>query len=238
MSSHLLPNKIIVVVPTYNNPKTIANVAKDVLENGYKLIIVDDGSTIKVSDLVEKNPDITILRHEINQGKGQAILTGAKKAKELGYDYFISLDGDGQHLPSQIEKILNACDADNQIIIGARNFDIENVPNGSKFGRWFSNFWACWDTEQEIKDSLSGFRLYPTSILDLKIRTLRFDWEMEVLVKHSWKGRLIKEVTIECYYPTPEERVSHFKKFWDTAAIVMVHIRLLPFKFLLKKRYK
>ena len=234
----MLLNKIIVVVPTYNNPKTIANVAKDILENGYKLIIVDDGSSTKVSDLVEKHPDITILRHEINQGKGQAILTGAKKAKELGYDYFISLDGDGQHLPSQIEKILNACDGENQIIIGARNFDIENVPNGSKFGRWFSNFWACWDTEQEIKDSLSGFRLYPTSILDLDIRTLRFDWEMEVLVKHSWKGRLIKEVIIECYYPTAEERVSHFKKFWDTAAIVMVHIRLLPFKFLLKKRYK
>lgn len=234
----MLLNKIIVVVPTYNNPKTIANVTRDILENGYKLIIVDDGSSTKVSDLVEKHPDITILRHEINQGKGQAILTGAKKAKELGYDYFISLDGDGQHLPSQIEKIVNACDGENQIIIGARNFDIENVPNGSKFGRWFSNFWACWDTEQEIKDSLSGFRLYPTSILDLKIRTLRFDWEMEVLVKHSWKGRLIKEVIIECYYPTAEERVSHFKKFWDTAAIVMVHIRLLPFKFLLKKRYK
>ncbi|CAM3499403.1 glycosyltransferase family 2 protein [Arcobacter aquimarinus] len=234
----MLQDKIFVVIPTYNNPKTIVNVANDVIKNGYKLIIVDDGSTIKVTDLIESHPDIIILRHEINQGKGQAILTGAKKVKELGHDYFISLDGDGQHLASQIEKILSAHDGKDQIIIGARNFDIDNVPNGSKFGRWFSNFWACWDTEQEIKDSLSGFRLYPTSILDLNIKTLRFDWEMEVLVKHSWKGRLIKEVIIECYYPTPEERVSHFKKFWDTAAIVMVHIRLLPFKFLLKKRYK
>ena len=83
-----------VIIPTYNNPKTIANVAKDVIENGYELIIVDDGSTIKVSDLVEKHPSITILRHEVNQGKGQAILTGASKVKELGYDYFISLDGE------------------------------------------------------------------------------------------------------------------------------------------------
>ena len=120
-------NKIIVVIPTYNNPKTIANVAKDVIENGHELIIVDDGSSIKVSDLVEKHPNIRILRHELNQGKGQAILTGAKKAKELGYNYFISLDGDGQHLASQIEKIVSACDGEDQIIIGARNFDIDNV---------------------------------------------------------------------------------------------------------------
>jgi len=231
-------DEIIVVVPTLNNDKTIQAVVSDVLNHNYKLIVVDDGYDNPVENILEKNENLTILRHEQNLGKGEAILTGARKAAQLGYKYFITLDGDGQHLASQIQKILTACDGENQIIIGARDFDIENVPNGSKFGRWFSNFWACWDTEQEIKDSLSGFRLYPTSILDLIIKTSRFDWEMEVLVKHAWKSRLIKEVIIDCYYPTPEERVSHFKKFWDTAAIVMVHIRLLPLKFILKKRYQ
>lgn len=230
---------IVVVVPTYNNPLTIANVANDVLSHGYSLIIVDDGSDTPVAEIISsQSENLTILRHTINQGKGEAIITGAKEAQKRGFSYFISLDGDGQHLASQIETISSACDGENQIIIGARNFEIHNVPNGSKFGRWFSNFWACWDTEQIITDSLSGFRLYPTSILDLIIKTKRFDWEMEVLVKHAWKGRLIKEVSIECYYPTPEERVSHFKKFWDTAAIVMVHVKLLPWKFFLKKRYQ
>lgn len=231
-------NEIIVVIPTYNNDLSIQKVVDDVLSFNLKAIVVDDGYDTPVEQILIPHPNLTVLRHSVNKGKGEAILTGARKAKELGYNYFISLDGDGQHLASQIEKIINACDGENQIIIGARNFEIDNVPNGSKFGRWFSNFWACWDTEQEIKDSLSGFRLYPISILDLDIRTSRFDWEMEVLVKHSWKKRLIKEVTIECYYPTPEERVSHFKKFWDTAAIVMVHIRLLPLKFFLKRRYR
>ena len=230
---------IVVVVPTYNNPLTISNVASDILSHGYRLIIIDDGSEIKVSNIITSpNEKLTILRHEINQGKGAAIITGMKEAQQQGYTYCASMDGDGQHLASQIETICNACDRADQIIIGARNFEINHVPNGSKFGRWFSNFWACWDTEQTITDSLSGFRLYPTSILDLIIKTKRFDWEMEVLVKHAWKGRLIKEVTIECYYPSPEERVSHFKKFWDTAAIVMVHVKLLPWKFLLKKRYQ
>lgn len=231
-------NEIIVVIPTYNNDLSIQKVVDDVLSFNLNAIVVDDGYDTPVEQILKPHPNLIVLKHPINKGKGEAILTGARKAKELGYNYFISLDGDGQHLASQIEKIIGACDGENQIIIGARNFEIDNVPNGSKFGRWFSNFWACWDTEQEIKDSLSGFRLYPISILDLDIRTTRFDWEMEVLVKHSWKRRLIKEVTIECYYPTPEERVSHFKKFWDTAAIVMVHVRLLPLKFFLKKRYR
>jgi glycosyltransferase involved in cell wall biosynthesis len=231
-------SEIIVVIPTYNNDSTIQRVVDDVLSYNVKTIVVDDGYDVPVEEILIKNSNLIVLRHSTNKGKGEAILSGARKAKELGYKYFISLDGDGQHLASQIEKILSACDGENQIIIGARNFDIDNVPNGSKFGRWFSNFWATWDTEQEIEDSLSGFRLYPISILDLDIKTSRFDWEMEVLVKHSWKKRLIKEVTIECYYPSPEERVSHFKKFWDTAAIVMVHIRLLPLKFFLKKKYK
>ena len=231
------PN-VIVVVPTYNNPLTIQKVAEDVLTHGYKLIIVDDGSSTPVTSLLKAHENLTLLRHETNQGKGAAIITGAKEAQKQGFDYFISLDGDGQHLASEIAKIVDACDGEHQIIIGARNFEINHVPNGSKFGRWFSNFWACWDTEQRITDSLSGFRLYPTSILDLVIETKRFDWEMEVLVKHAWKKRLIKEVVVECYYPKPEERVSHFKKFWDTAAIVMVHVKLLPCKFYLKKRYR
>lgn len=231
-------NEIIVIIPTYNNDNTIQNVVNDVLSHNYKVIVIDDGYDNPVKNILTPHKDLTILEHNKNRGKGEAILTGAREAKRLGYKYFISLDGDGQHLASQIEKIIDSCKNEDEIIIGARDFDIDNVPNGSKFGRWFSNFWATWDTEQEIKDSLSGFRLYPISILDLEISTSRFDWEMEVLVKHSWKGRKIKEVIIDCYYPTPEERVSHFKKFWDTAAIVMVHIRLLPLKFILKRRYK
>ena len=232
-------NNLVVIVPTYNNPLTIEHVAKDVLEHGYGLIIVDDGSDIPVRDIITwKHENLSILRHESNQGKGEAIMTAAREVHKRGYAYFISLDGDGQHLASQVEKITDACDDADQIIIGARNFEINHVPNGSKFGRWFSNFWACWDTEQLITDSLSGFRLYPVSILDLIIKTKRFDWEMEVLVKHAWKGRIIKEVIVECYYPNPEERVSHFKKFWDTAAIVMVHIKLLPWKSFIKKRYQ
>jgi len=224
---------MITIIPTYNNPLTIKNVAFDVISHGYKLIIIDDGSSTIVESLfneVEKE-NIIFLRHSENKGKGEAIITGVTKAKELGYTHVVSLDGDGQHLASQSKLLIEACSGD-EIIIGARNFEIDNIPNGSKFGRWFSNFWARWDTGQDITDSLSGFRIYPTSILSLPIKTSRFDWEMEVIVRHADANRKIKEVVIECYYPTAEERVSHFRKFSDTMAIVWVHIQILPFKWL------
>ena len=225
-------NKTIIIIPTYNNPNSIKQVTFDVLNHNYEVIVVDDGSDIPIQELFsqEEQKGIYFVRHNINQGKGEAIVSGTKKAKELGFTHVLSIDGDGQHLASQAKLLLDICEGD-EIIIGARNFDLEHVPNGSKFGRWFSNMWACWDTGQVIEDSLSGYRIYPISILDLTIKTKRYDWEMEVIVRHADAGKKIKEVTIECYYPTPEERVSHFKKFWDTMAIVWVHIQILPFKW-------
>ncbi len=222
---------IIAVVPTLNNDKTIHGVIEDILSFGYKVIVVDDGYTNPLSSFLNQDENVTIIRHETNKGKGEAILSGARKAKEMGYDYFVTLDGDAQHKASEIKKLQDALLKDNQIVIGARNFDIANVPNGSKFGRWFSNFWACWDTGYTITDSLSGFRIYPVSILELPYKTSKFDWEMEVLVRHAWAGYEIVETVIECYYPKVEDRVTHFRKFEDTMAIVWVHVRMLPIKW-------
>lgn len=225
-------NKVIVVIPTYNNPNTIKDVVYDVLAHNYEVIVIDDGSDLLIKDLFseEEQKKIHFVRHDVNQGKGTAIINGAKKAKELGYTHILSMDGDGQHLASQAHLLIDVCDGD-EIIIGARNLNLEHVPFGSKFGRWFSNMWACWDTGQTITDSLSGYRIYPVSILELPIKTKRFDWEMEVLVRHADAGKKIKEVAIECHYPTAKERVSHFRNFEDTMAIVWVHVQILPFKW-------
>ena len=123
---------IIVIVPTLNNDLTIQNVVDDILSFGYKVIVIDDGYTNPVSNFLKQNDNVTIIRHEINQGKGQAILTGAKKVKEFGYDYFVSMDGDGQHLAREVHKLLEARNEDEQLIIGSRNFDIDNIPVKSK----------------------------------------------------------------------------------------------------------
>jgi len=230
----------IVVVPTFNNPKTIKNVVEDILRHNYHLIIVDDGSQKPVNQIIDKEKyhNVSIIRHNHNQGKGSAILSGAKKAKELGYKNFVSMDGDGQHLASQIKKLIDTNNSKNQIVLGCRNFNIDNIPKKSKIGRSFHNFWIKVNTNFDIKDSLTGFRLYPVSILDLDLKKKGFNFEIEVLVKHFWKFHNLTQTTIECYYPTFEERVSHFDNYKDTTQFILLHFKLMFQKYYFKYKLR
>lgn len=217
-------NNYSIIIPVYNNPKTIKKVVEDSLLLDSFIIVIDDGSDIKVSTLLEKNQNLTILRHQTNQGKGVAILTGAKEAKRRGFEYIISIDGDGQHYPKEILHLLPLL-KDEKIIIGARKFK-ENVPNSSKFGRGFSNFWIWAESGRWLTDTQSGFRAYPLSILDLNLTQSRYDLEIEVLIKHLWSKKEIEEVAIEVYYPPKGTRVSHFDKVKDNIRLSKIHSKL------------
>lgn len=220
--------KAAVVIPTLDND-TIQVVVDDARSFGYDVIVVDDGCRVPITQTLRDDKKVHIITHHENIGKGEALYNGAKKAKELGYKYFVSMDADGQHLAKEIRKLTNAInEGDDIIVIGARDFNIANVPDGSKIGRAISNFWAILNTSINITDSLSGFRLYPISILDLPTKAKKFDYEIEVIVRHSWLKKKIKEVVIQCYYPTAQERVSHFRKWRDTTSIVLLHMKLLP----------
>lgn len=219
-----------VVIPVYNSPY-IKEVVKSVLDLGYYVIVVDDGSTPKI-----ELEDVEVITHEANMGKGEAILSGAKRAKELGFEYFVTMDADKQHIATEIKKLTDAYE-DNTIVIGCRNFEHENVPNSSKFGRKFSNFWVNLETFKKFKDTQSGFRVYPVSILELDIKNKRFDFEIEVLVLHVYRGGRVKDVDVECYYPPKEERVSHFDKLKDNIRLSKIHSKLTMQRFLLLRGF-
>ncbi len=224
--------KTCIVVPVYNSPY-IKEVIEDLLQYDYKIIVVDDGSDNKVQ-LSDSN--IKLITHPVNMGKGQAILTGAQKAKELGYESFVTIDADKQHLSSEILKLVNAYQ-ENTIVIGNRNFEHEHVPKSSKFGRKFSNFWVTLETFQKLGDTQSGFRMYPISILDLNIKNRRFDFEIEVLALHAYKKRKIIDVEVECYYPPEDERVSHFDKIKDNIRLSLLHSKLVTQRFFLLRGF-
>jgi len=213
-----------IVIPVYNNPTTIRDVVDDALNTGATVIVVDDGSVPTVSFEVESDR-LYLLHHVHNAGKGEAILTGGKKARDLGFVSFFIVDADGQHFPEEIEnfadKNLEEC-----IVIGCRRF-AENVPTSSKFGRRFSNFWIWSETGLHLDDTQSGFRSYPISVLELDLQRRRYDFEIEILVKHVWNGGCIEEVEIEVYYPKPEDRISHFHAFKDNMRLTKLHSRLV-----------
>lgn len=220
-----------VVIPVYNSPY-IDEVIKDALKYDYQLIVVDDGSDTKVS--VPEN--VILITHKQNMGKGEAILSGAKKAKELGYDFFVTMDADKQHLASEIYKLIDAYKP-NSIVIGNRNFEHENVPDSSKFGRKFSNFWIKLETFKTLGDTQSGFRAYPVNILDLNIKNKRFDFEIEVLALHSYRGGEIIDVDTECYYPPSDERVTHFDKVKDNIRLSLIHTKLVLQRYILLRGF-
>ena len=217
-----------VVIPVYNSPY-IDEVVKDVHSLGYKIIVVDDGSDKQILFDLD---GVEVIHHPTNMGKGEAILSGAKRVKDLGYDAFVTFDGDKQHLSSEITKLISAYKK-NSIVIGNRNFDVKNVPDSSKFGRKFSNFWVFLETFKRLGDTQSGLRIYPISILDLNIKNKRFDFEIEVLALHSYRGGEIIDVLVDCFYPPQEERVSHFDKVKDNVRLTKAHTKLMLQRYIL-----
>ncbi len=225
-------NRYCIVIPVYNNHETIYDVVFKCLELNQFVIVVDDGSDIMVDSILGLHHSLTILRHNINRGKGKAIITGAKEAKRLGFEYIVTIDGDGQHYPCEFFKLLPVME-DNTIVIGCREFE-ENVPNSSKFGRVFSNFWIFLETGVWLDDTQSGFRAYPISILELDLTHSRYDFEIEVIVKHIWAQRDVKEAKIRVYYPPSDKRVSHFDKLRDNIRLSKIHSKLVLINVLRK----
>lgn len=222
------------VIPVFNNRGTIMDVALGARRIFENVLVVDDGSTDlpdAFADILEHN-GIHLITHSVNQGKGAALKTALKYCKENYINYMIALDGDGQHSPQDILRFKallekNAPYAD-AIAVGVRDFNTMNVPGPSRFGRAFSNFWVRLETGVNCNDTQSGFRAYPVkAISQLKLRCVRYNFEIEVLVKTLWGGCRLLELPISVKYEPPEKRVSHFRPFADNLRLSLLHTALV-----------
>ena len=227
--------KICVIIPTYNNERTLKRVIDGVLEITDDLIVINDGATDSTSRILKKYTDITQIYLPKNKGKGNALRVGFKKAEELGYEFSITIDSDGQHYPEDIAVFVNQLEFEtnkNILLIGSRNMNQEAVPGGSSFGNKFSNFWYKVETSIQLKDTQSGFRLYPLKELNkIKFYTSKFEFEIENIVKAAWKGIIVKNVPVKVLYDE-QERVSHFRPFKDFARISLLNTWLVLVAFI------
>jgi glycosyltransferase involved in cell wall biosynthesis len=214
-----------VVIPTYNNEKTLEGVILDVLRVTPHIIVVSDGSTDKTGDILKRFTDITVIEYAPNQGKGHALQTGFKRAVEMGFEYAVTLDSDGQHfakdIPLFIQKIKEIPGA---LIVGSRTLPQEKLRKGSGFANKFSNFWFRLIAGVSLPDTQSGFRLYPVKLLqNTRFFTGKYEFELEVLIRSAWKGIPVLNIPIGVFYPEKSERVSHYRPFRDFARISMVN---------------
>ena len=155
--------------------------------------------------------DISVIRHEKNRGKGEAIMTAAEYIAAKGGLFMITIDADGQHYPEDLDKFIPLLsDDDSSIVIGCRNFNAENIPGSSRFGRKFANFWLRVETGISIGDCQSGFRAYPVKhLLRLKLHGAHYDFESEVLARAVWAGLELKTVEVDVWYPEPRKGFRH-----------------------------
>lgn len=226
-----------VCIPTFNNERTIVQVVTDCLtQTSLPLVVIDDGSDFDVKAKLENSNlqviseaflhnRIEVIRHTANEGKGQAIQNAFVDSIKKGFTHLLTIDGDGQHPASEITNLVEAAQKYPwNVIVGKRKLGDANVPTATKFGRKFSNFWLTYQTGHQICDSQSGFRIYPLfHVQTMNFFTVRFDFEIEVLIRLLWRNVKISEVEVETFYPPPHERVTHFNKLWDNVRISLLN---------------
>jgi glycosyltransferase involved in cell wall biosynthesis len=234
---HIDRLKICVIIPTYNNHKTLKRVLDSVLNYTSNVIVVNDGSTDTTVNILENYAHLVQVHHSKNKGKGTALRNGFKKALELNYNYAITIDSDGQHFASDIPSFIVALEKEgDSLLIGSRNMTQENVPKKSSFGNKFSNFWFWFETGNKLEDTQSGFRLYPLQKIPARYFTNKFEFEIEVIVRSAWKDIPVKNIPVQVLYD-PTERVSHFRPFQDFTRISILNTVLVTISlFFIKPR--
>jgi glycosyltransferase involved in cell wall biosynthesis len=222
---------VAVVIPAFNEGKTIRDLVERALCQVAHVIVVDDGSSDGTANVLQ-GLNITLLRHPVNQGKAVSLWDGMREARKRRIAGIITLDGDGQHLPEDIPRLLAAFRQNpNTIVIGARLHEKANIPRARYNANQFANFWISWAAGYRIADSQSGFRIYPTALLDrVKIvhrRSSGFVFESEILIEAARRGVTSIPVAISAIY-AKQARPSHFRPIFDIAHIVfMVAWKLL-----------
>ncbi|MBK5720104.1 DUF2062 domain-containing protein [Dysgonomonas sp. Marseille-P4677] len=235
---------IVVIIPTYNNDKTLLSVIEGVKRYSKHIIVINDGSTDTTAQILATTTDIQTITHPVNKGKGYALKTGLLAAKKLGFRYAITIDSDGQHYPSDIPAFVDEIEKlPDTMLVGARNLTADNMPGKNTFANKFSNFWFRLETGIKLNDTQSGYRLYPLHrIGEMKYCTAKYEFELEMIVFLAWKGVDVKNIPVNVYYPPEGERVSHFRPLRDftrisilnTILVIITFLWILPMKFFKK----
>ena len=220
----------IVVIPCYQGARSVGDVVRGARATGLPVVVVDDGSTDD-SGAVAEAAGATVLRHPGNRGKGAALASGFAYAHKLGADAVVTMDADGQHDATEIAKLLEAHARDPRaLVVGVRSFAPEDMPRRSRVGNRISTFWISRYAGRPHSDTQSGFRVYPRAMLDLPLKSTKFDTETELLLRAAKMGLPLVEVPVKTIYAT--DHASHFHGFRDTLRVMKL-VFFSPFWMLL-----
>jgi glycosyltransferase involved in cell wall biosynthesis len=206
--------RIAVVIPAFREGERIAKVVKDIKSFVPTVVVVDDCSPDNTSEEA-KSAGAIVVRHEVNKGKGAALKTAFKKLAEMGYDYGITMDGDGQHDPHHLPLFIKEIkDSSATMVIGNRFSNAQGMPKV----RWLVNRTMSWIISRicrcSIPDTQCGYRaIAVANPCVLAAKSDHFDYESEVLILIARDKGLIRSVPVKTIY---QGEVSKIRPLRDT----------------------
>ena len=204
-----MPERALVVVPTYNEVGNLTPLVEQVLAQDTRLevLVVDDGSPDGTGQLAEalaaKQPRVHVLHRAAKLGLGTAYITGFKWSLERGYDYVFEMDADFSHEPAHLKDFLKAI-THADLVLGSRylggKVTVVNWPMGRLVLSYCANIYARWITGLRIWDLTGGFKCFRRQVLEAidldRVRSNGYAFQIEMSVRAWRKGFTLKEIPI------------------------------------------
>lgn len=224
--------RVCAVIPTYDNPHTLAAVVDGVRGLVDTVIVVDDGSAGPGRAVVDAlaSTGVVVVTRARNGGKGAAVKDGLREATARGFTHALQVDADGQHDLADAPALLAAARArPAALVLGAPRFDA-TAPRGRLIGRKITQWWTNLETGGAvIEDPMCGFRVYPLpAAATVRVPADRMDFDIEIAVRMAWAGVPIVNLPVKVrYLSAGEGGVSHFRMVRDNLRISWMHSRLV-----------
>jgi glycosyltransferase involved in cell wall biosynthesis len=203
--------KVIVGIPAFNEQDKIADVVRGALPHAAAVVVVDDGSR-DLTALNAMNAGAMVIRHRHNAGKGAAVATLFRYAVEQGADALVLIDGDGQHDPDEIRRVVAPVLAGGaDVVVGSRYLtQHSDTPLHRMLGQRAFNVMTALASGVPCTDSQSGFRAFSRrAFCAMRIAETTFSVECEQQFECALRGLRLIEVPISCRYDLPEKRSAY-----------------------------
>ncbi len=227
-------SKISVVLPSLDPDEKLIAVIDGLLEHGFSdIILVNDGSKAEnlhyFTDLAAQHPQITLLHHEVNKGKGAALKNAFRWFLQNRPEGFgvVTVDGDNQHHPADTRACCEHMVKTGHAVLGCRDFNQEDVPARSSFGNKTTSLIFKLFVGMTISDTQTGLRALPRKVVEQLVDVYgdRFEYETNMLLAFKTKGIPFDEVKIRTVY-IEENKSSHFRVIhdsWRIYKLILAH---------------
>lgn len=201
-----------VIIPAYREAGRIHAVVTGVRAYLSDVMVVDDGSPDTTAEEAER-AGARVIRHEVNKGKGEALNTGFRQARALGFDYVITMDGDGQHAPEDLPGFVQAyLQSGTPVWVGSRMAETRSMPWVRRMTNRVMSWLLSREMGQWVPDTQCGYRLYALSVRpECAAGSGRFAAESEILMELSLRGITIGSLPVATLYGTEQSKIHPVK---------------------------